>query len=104
MTVRTLRDWLDEHPPADSEFRQSLAGVADRTRRGGDFFGAVGELLDEFALLRSDAQRRAALETEPAGARDGAALEGRGVTGELYMVGGAATAIAFDERRKHPRQ
>jgi hypothetical protein len=29
----------------------------------------------------------------------GAALDARGATGELYMVGGAAIAMAFDQRR-----
>jgi hypothetical protein len=29
----------------------------------------------------------------------GAALDARGTTGELYMVGGAAIAMAFDQRR-----
>lgn len=29
----------------------------------------------------------------------GRRLEGRGVTGEMYVVGGAAIALAFDERR-----
>lgn len=29
----------------------------------------------------------------------GSRLEGRGVTGEMYVVGGAAIALAFDERR-----
>lgn len=29
----------------------------------------------------------------------GRALDRRGVTGEMYLVGGAAIALAFDERR-----
>jgi hypothetical protein len=66
MAALTFRDWLDEHPPRDAAFRQSLAGVATRVGDGDDFFLAVREILDEFALLRSDAQRRRAIELEPA--------------------------------------
>jgi hypothetical protein len=43
----SLREWLARHPPPDSRFRQSLAGVAERVRAGEDLRFAVRELLDE---------------------------------------------------------
>ncbi len=61
----TLRDWLREHPPHDSAFTQTIAGVARRYRSGEDFMAAVRELLDEFALLVTDAQRSRALGEQP---------------------------------------
>ncbi|MBA2429173.1 MAG: hypothetical protein H0V55_05550 [Thermoleophilaceae bacterium] len=61
----TLRDWLREHPPHDSAFRQTIAGVASRHHAGEDFMPAVRELLDEFALLMTDSQRARALRDEP---------------------------------------
>ncbi len=62
----TLRDYLLANPPPDDAFTQSLSGVADRARAGGDFFIAVRELLDEVALLpRPDLVERALAE-EPA--------------------------------------
>jgi hypothetical protein len=62
----SLREWLAEHPPPDSAFRQSLAGVAERVRAGEDLHFAVRELLDEFALLPRDDLRRAAIDRRPA--------------------------------------
>lgn len=70
MTVRTLRDWLAEHPPPDHAFRQSLAGVASRARDGEDFFLAVRELLDEVALLQTEAQRARSIIAEPPASGD----------------------------------
>jgi hypothetical protein len=65
VSVSSFRDWLDEHPPPDAAFGQSLAGVAGRVLDGADFFVATRELLDEFVLLMTDAQRRRAIEPEP---------------------------------------
>jgi hypothetical protein len=61
----TLKDWLADHPPPDSAFSQSLAGVALRVRAGQDFWPAVRELLDEFNLLQTDEQRLRAIADEP---------------------------------------
>lgn len=60
----TLRDWLVEHPPPDSAFTQSLAGVARRVRGGEAFLPCVRELLDEIGLMVGDHQRARAI-TEP---------------------------------------
>ncbi len=65
MAIESLRDWLAEHPPPDSAFRQSLAGIARRARDGDDFFLAVRELLDEVALSSTAHQRRRAIAEEP---------------------------------------
>lgn len=51
------------------------------------------EFLDEFALRLSDRSRATAIAQAPA-----AKLERRGVSAEMYVVGGAAIALAFDER------
>jgi hypothetical protein len=61
----SLREWLAEHPPPDSAFRQSLAGVAESIRAGEDLRFAVREFLDEFALLPRDDLRRAAITDRP---------------------------------------
>jgi hypothetical protein len=50
----SLRDWIAEHPPPDSRFTQTVAGVAERVRDGEDLRFAVREL------------RAAALADEPA--------------------------------------
>ena len=65
VSISSFRDWLDQHPPPDAAFGQSLAGVATRVIDGDDFLVAVRELLDEFILLSTDAQRRRAIEAEP---------------------------------------
>ncbi len=58
--------WLAANPPPDAAFKQSLADVARRALAGESFDIAVRELLDELALLQSDAQRvRALAETPP---------------------------------------
>ncbi|MBA2262364.1 MAG: hypothetical protein H0W03_06820 [Solirubrobacterales bacterium] len=63
----TLRDWLEDHPPPDAAFTQTLAGVAGHTRHNRElFFPAVRELLDELALTYTDDQRRRAIAEEPA--------------------------------------
>jgi hypothetical protein len=62
----SFREWLAEHPPPDSAFRQSLAGVAERVRAGEDLQFAVRELLDEFVLLPRADLRRAAIDRRPA--------------------------------------
>jgi hypothetical protein len=64
--MESLRDWLIEHPPADTRFTQTIAGVADRVRAGEDFRYAVRELLDEFALRGRDDLRVLAVADEPA--------------------------------------
>ena len=61
----TLRDWLAAHPPPDERYTQSLAGIPVRVRAGDEFLVAVRELLDEFGLAVTDAQRRRAIEAEP---------------------------------------
>lgn len=61
----TLHDWLAEHPPPDTAFTQSAAGVASRVLNGEPFLPAVRELLDEFRLLGTDDQRRRALAERP---------------------------------------
>lgn len=61
----SLRDWLAEHPPPDGAFTQSLAGVARRAAAGEPFLAAVRELLDEFSLMQTDAQRARALAERP---------------------------------------
>jgi hypothetical protein len=63
-----LRDWLEDHPPPDAAFTQTLAGVARREREL--FFPAVRELLDELALTQTDDQRRRAIAEEPAATGD----------------------------------
>jgi hypothetical protein len=62
-------EWLAEHPPPDSAFRQRLAVVAERVRAGEDLRFAVREFLDEFALLPRDDLRGRAIEqrAEPTG-------------------------------------
>lgn len=54
-----------EHPPPDSAFTQTVAGVARRVIAGDEFLPAVRELLDEFSLRNTDAQRWRALEDRP---------------------------------------
>jgi hypothetical protein len=63
--MSTFREWLAAHPPPESAFEQSLAGVASRVHDGDEFFVAVRELLDEFALRASDAGRARAIADEP---------------------------------------
>ncbi len=64
-TPYSLKDWLREHPPDGGAFSQSAAGVARRALGGEDFRIAIRELLDEFALLVNDGQRRRALVERP---------------------------------------
>jgi hypothetical protein len=60
MCAGTLKEWLAEHPPPDSAFKQTLALVSDRVRSGEDLLFAVREFLDEFGLLpRRDLKQRA---------------------------------------------
>jgi hypothetical protein len=61
----TIRDWLAQHPPPDNAFTQSAAGVAARVAAGEEFLPAVWELLDEYAVLSTDGQRRRALADRP---------------------------------------
>lgn len=65
-----LRDWLVDHPPPDGSFTQTVAGVARRVARGESFHAAVRELLDEYALLTTDEQRRRALAETPGACGD----------------------------------
>jgi hypothetical protein len=39
--ISSFRDWLDQHPPPDAAFGQSLAGVATRVTDGDDFLAAA---------------------------------------------------------------
>lgn len=57
--------WLAEHPPPDHAFTQSIAGVARRIVAGEGLHPPVRELLDEYALLLDDHQRRRALAERP---------------------------------------
>ena len=60
MSAMTLKEWLADHPPPDSAFKQTLALVAERVRTGEDLLFAVREFLDEFSLLpRHDLKERA---------------------------------------------
>ena len=61
-----LQDWLRDHPPPDSAFRQSAAGVAERVLAGEPFLPAVRDLLDEWKLLGTGEQRVRALAERPA--------------------------------------
>jgi hypothetical protein len=60
MSAVTLKEWLAEHPPPDSAFKQTLALVSERVRSGENLLFAVREFLDEFGLLpRRDLKERA---------------------------------------------
>jgi hypothetical protein len=60
MSAVTVKEWLAEHPPPDSAFKQTLALVSERLRSGEDLRFAVREFLDEFGLLpRRDLKERA---------------------------------------------
>jgi hypothetical protein len=61
----TSREWLVAHPPPDSAFTQTLAGVSARIRAGDHLRFAVREFLDEFALLPRDALRERAIRDRP---------------------------------------
>lgn len=63
--LRTVRDWLAEHPPPDSAFTQSLAGVSERVFAGEPFDHAVRELLDEVSLMASAQPLVAAISERP---------------------------------------
>jgi hypothetical protein len=56
--LTTRSEWLAAHPPPASRLSETLAGIADRVRRGEDFQHAAREFLDEFSL-RGDARSRA---------------------------------------------
>jgi len=60
MSAVTLKEWLAEHPPPDTAFKQTLTLVAERVRAGEDLLFAIREFLDEFGLLpRPDLRERA---------------------------------------------
>jgi hypothetical protein len=61
----SLSEWLAEHPPPDSAFKQSLADVGRRAGSPPDFLIAVRELLDEVALMRGEQIARAIGEAPP---------------------------------------
>lgn len=63
--LTTRSDWLAANPPAAEQLRQTLAGLAQRTRAGEDFHHAVREFLDEFALRGDDRSRAEAIEQRP---------------------------------------
>lgn len=63
--LTTRSDWFAEHPPAPERLRATLAGVAERVRRGEDFRYAVREFLDEFALRPDDRSRAEAIAGRP---------------------------------------
>jgi hypothetical protein len=84
--ANSLREWLAEHPPPDSAFRQSLAGVAERVRAGEDIHFAVREFLDEFTLLPRDDLRRAAIDRRPSPTGDARADAYLGALAEHLAV------------------
>ncbi len=60
MSATGTKAWLAAHPPPDSAFAQSLAGVSVRVRDGEELRFAAREFLDEFELLpRPDLMDRA---------------------------------------------
>lgn len=64
-TMFTLRQWLADHPPADTAFTQSIAGVARRVRGGEPFLPCVRDVLDEVGLMATPAQRHRAVSQAP---------------------------------------
>lgn len=68
--LATRSDWLASHPPGRKRLRQTLAGVAARTRNGEDFLHAVREFLDEFGLRGDDPLRLEAIVERPASTGD----------------------------------
>jgi hypothetical protein len=58
-------EWIAANPPPDAAFAQSAAGVARKVLAGEAFALAVRELLDELALLQTDAQRQRSIAEEP---------------------------------------
>jgi hypothetical protein len=63
--LTTRSDWLIENPPTAEHLNATLAGVAERSRRGEKFAYAVREFLDEFALRGSEGARREAIAERP---------------------------------------
>ncbi len=69
-TVFTLRQWLVDHPPADTAFTQSVAGIPPRVRGGEPFLACVRDLLDEVGLMATPAQCRRAISQAPGATGD----------------------------------
>lgn len=65
----TLREWLARHPPDESAFTQTVAGIAERAREGTPFQIAVREFLDEFGL-RPERLRVPAIAERPSATGD----------------------------------
>jgi hypothetical protein len=63
--LTTGSNWLVENPPTAERLNATLAGVAERVRRGERFDHAVREFLDEFALRGSDTFRSEAIAERP---------------------------------------
>ncbi|HSR93673.1 MAG TPA: hypothetical protein VLK56_02305 [Solirubrobacterales bacterium] len=63
--LTTRSDWLRANPPGAARLSQTLAGLAQRARKGDDFHHAVREFLDEFALRGDDRSRAEAIEERP---------------------------------------
>jgi hypothetical protein len=63
--LTTRSEWLAANPPSGERLTQTLAGVAQRARRGEDFRHVVREFLDEFALRGDNRSRAAAIEECP---------------------------------------
>lgn len=63
--VTTLRDWQAEHPPPDSVFSQTIAGIAHRMGQGEELRPAVRELLDEIVLITTPHQVERAISERP---------------------------------------
>ncbi|MGI9120757.1 MAG: hypothetical protein ACR2G7_11670 [Acidimicrobiales bacterium] len=61
----TLRQWLADHPPADTAFTQFIAGVARRVQGGEPFLPCVRDLLDEVGLMATPAQRHRTITHAP---------------------------------------
>jgi len=66
----TRSEWLASHPPAPERLSQTLAGVADRARRGENFRHAAREFLDEFSLRDDARSRTEAIVDRPAATGD----------------------------------
>jgi hypothetical protein len=63
--LETRSEWLAEHPATRERLTQTLAGVAQRVRKGQGFDHAVRDFLDEFALVADDDGRQRAIAERP---------------------------------------
>jgi len=101
----TLKQWVAEHPPDESAFTQSIAGIADRHAAGEDFWIAMRELLDEFDLAPTEEIRQGAIFECPRPTGDlrydaflGALAEHLAVKNDLERPGWAVAHDRFLDR------